>query len=174
MCSSLTTLAIEAAPVLNGIRGKGGGALELGALVVAYNVAARSDAERATARERTARTRVLSLNEELQAAKQDGESERTRNLASSLGAARSEMEASAASAAQAVVDYTEAERRLRRAEREKTRAQQPLATEAARGFAVERLRQIEEIVATWGKLRPRRDVSLATGMRLVFDGLRQA
>lgn len=172
MCAPLMTLAIEAAPIVDTVRRPTAGP-GLAGLVTDYNCAARGDAERATARERSARTRVVSLNAELQAARQSAAAERSRNLASSLGEARSEMEASAAEAAQAVVDYTFAERRLRRAEREKTRVE-PLGIEAVRGFALERLRQIEEIVGTWGACQPQRDVSFVRGLRAVFDGLRHS
>jgi len=169
MSAPLLNLALEAAALVDTLRAATSSG-EVMALITKYNASARADAERATTQERSSRDRVMTLNEDLQAAKRDNLTDRAKTLAAALTSARGDMEASAAAAAQATSDFTSGERLARRAERERSRAW-PLAAAGIPAFIAERLRQIDEVVGGWGGPQPQRDVSLAEGLRVIFKSL---
>lgn len=175
MSTQLVLLALEAGPlfgVASGSRGvhtADGPALMI-AMIERYLAAGRQDADQAEADERSARTRLFVAEQQRVEASRTGIAAKIQRTEAALETERSKMLDAARRLTEARSDCAFAEGRLAKSHGVTWRRPQ-LSGQALRTFAVERLRQLEEVAGMRRTERPSRDKVLVADLRSRFESL---
>lgn len=172
MCMQLVTLAFDAMSALLGANGNGhaGGESPPTAMIQRYLEAARKDAGRAAIDQRSALDRLMVAERRRLDAKRADDGSAIERFESAVVAARTRTNDAARRHTQAQSDCAFAEARVARSEGALHRGP-GLTGQALRTFAVERIRQLDEIAAVWGTDRPSRDRVLFEELRSRFQTL---
>ena len=171
MCTELVLIALEAGAMLpkfdgGGVRPCSDDPASLDTLIERYMEAGRHDAERAGADERRARMRLFAAEQQRVEVSRRGDAARTSQAVAAVEVARTSMVDAAIRCTQARSDCAFAEARIQRTVRAIGRRPR-LGGQALRAFALERLRQLDEIADRRGPDRPSRD-------RVLLDRLRRS